>query len=153
LQVTTDSELVTAEFQSTQVCWDASLCHRVTSTWHFKWTQPSKCPEPLTVWHSVMCQKTLIQRFLFPGMCHLTVNRVMKQWSAAGYQTTWHYTPECDSLYIHCCKNPQSDRQWGKLSFWGENKKHYGAWTEVNPYVELGNVLTDLLACTWIIPL
>jgi hypothetical protein len=26
--------------------------------------------------------------------------------AAASYQTTWRYTPEYDTLHIHCCKNP-----------------------------------------------
>ena len=47
LPVTTDCdvrpEFVTAEFQSTKFCWDMSLCCWVTSPWHFKGTQPSKC--------------------------------------------------------------------------------------------------------------
>jgi hypothetical protein len=45
---------------------------------------------------------------------------------AASYQTTWCYTPEYDTLYIHCCKNPQFYGEWGKLSFWGESKENYG---------------------------
>ena len=46
--------------------------------------------------------------------------------AAAGYQTTWRYTPEYGTLHIDCCKNPQFYREWEKLSFWGENKTHCG---------------------------
>ena len=77
LPVTTDSDVrpqfVTAEFQSTQDCWDTVPVCWVTSPWHFKGTQPAKCQKPLTLWHNVMCQKIWIQRFLFPGMCCLAV--------------------------------------------------------------------------------
>jgi hypothetical protein len=63
--------------------------------------------------------------------------------AAASYQTTLRYTPENNTLYIHCCKNPHFYTEWGKLSLWGEKRKTVVYEQKKNPMWNKGVKCSD----------